>query len=105
MAIKSAQSDVRYMWLIVFQWSHKTEKPFSIHVINPTFVDIVPVEWISGKLQEGHRLSKLRIATLVKAIPYSIFAKVEIGINLLFYYSFAIYNDSFTIRNPKRKKR
>ena len=72
-------SNLEYMWLIVFQWSHKTETPFDIHVLNPTFKDIVPSEWITGRLLEGHRLSKLRIPTLVRSIPYSVFAKVEKG--------------------------
>ena len=91
MADASKYSDFNYWWLIVFEWSHKTQTPFSIHVLNPTFNDIVPEDWILGKLLEEHRLKKLRINTLDSSIPYSIFTKVEKGILIIFNIFFIIY--------------
>ena len=63
----------------MFQWSYKNPTPFSIHVLNPTFNDIVPEDWVLGKLQDQNRRDKLKIRTLVSNIPYSVFAKVEKG--------------------------
>ena len=74
-----ATSEREYFWLVVFEWNHKTDAPFSVHVINPTFVNIVPQEWIRGKLLEEHRLEKMIIKTLSNELRYSIFAKIEKG--------------------------
>ena len=80
---QSKSSDFEYWWLIIFEWCHKTESPFSMHVLDPTFNGIVPMEWIYGKLLPNHRLEKMKIDSLRKSINYSIFAKVEKGIENL----------------------
>ena len=72
-------SDRDYFWLVVFEWNHKNDAPFSLHVINPTFVNIVPQDWIRGKLQDEHRVIKMKIKTLSHEFRYSVFAKVEKG--------------------------
>ena len=75
----SKNSQFEYWWVITFEWCHKTESPFSIHVINPTLKGIVPTEWIQGKLIPEHRLTKLEIPGLRTNVSYSIFAKVQKG--------------------------
>ena len=85
MFVEDKASDIVYHWFIVFQWNHKTETPFSIHVINPTFVNIIPQSWLSGKLEPKCRKQKLRIKTLSTKIGYSIFAKIEKGNNIIYY--------------------
>ena len=79
MADKGKNSEFEYWWLLVFEWCHKTDTPFSIHVVDPTFKGIVPIEWIQGKLIPEYRKKKISIPTLCKDIMYSVFAKVEKG--------------------------
>ena len=78
-----AESSTTYHWFIVFEWNHKTDKPFSIHVINPTFVNIIPNSWLKGRLEVNCRMQKLRIKTLTWGIGYSIFGKIEKGNDIL----------------------
>ena len=82
-----AASSTTYFWLIVFEWNHTTQTPFSVHVINPTFLNIVPEQWIIGKLQEENRRLKMKMKTLNKTSLYSVFAKIAKGRGISAYVS------------------
>ena len=71
------ETDVQYLWNIVFHWNMENENPFSIH-LKTIFADSeVPPTWYSFKLRDDLRMKKLFIHVLNG--NYSIFCKVEKG--------------------------
>ena len=80
--IGTRQSRLEYWWLITFQWDINVEEPFKMYV-RSIFKNRIPISWYQGGLNLNCRQIPLNLPGL-PGKSYSIFAKVEKGINYFY---------------------
>lgn len=83
------QSEVEYLWNIVFQWDLSNPTPFSIQPKISFSHHDVPLTWYLFKLRDDLRLKKTYFRVLNGT--YSIFCKVEKGKFYIYIYIFISY--------------
>lgn len=77
-----AQSDTNYFWFIAFQWSVNEPQPFQIFVREYFGDEDIPDTWFTGRLTDENRAVKLKLNAVAGNNIYSIFTKVEKGIEI-----------------------
>lgn len=70
-------------WVILFNWSHKVEKPFEAYLTKQFAVSEIRNNWIEKVLTSKWRKRRLLPISSLPGQDLSLFAKVEEGIILI----------------------